>query len=35
MAHAHEHTTQKSYGKAFALGIGLNLIFIVVEVIYG
>jgi len=35
MVHSHEHTTQKSYGKAFALGIGLNVTFIVVEIIYG
>lgn len=37
MAHSHGHSygANKSYGKAFALGIGLNLIFIVVEVIYG
>ncbi|MDA3820302.1 MAG: cation diffusion facilitator family transporter [Candidatus Delongbacteria bacterium] len=32
---AHLHTENKSYGKAFALGIALNVIFIVVEVVYG
>jgi cobalt-zinc-cadmium efflux system protein len=35
MAHAHEHTTQKSYGKAFAIGIGLNIAFVAVEIFYG
>jgi cobalt-zinc-cadmium efflux system protein len=35
MAHSHEHTTQKSYGKAFAIGIGLNIIFVAVEIYYG
>ena len=37
MAHSHGHSngTNKSYGKAFALGIGLNVTFIAVEVIYG
>lgn len=37
MAHSHGHSNgaNKSYGKAFALGIGLNVTFIAVEVIYG
>jgi cobalt-zinc-cadmium efflux system protein len=35
MAHSHEHTTQKSYGKAFAIGIGLNITFVAVEIYYG
>jgi len=35
MAHSHEHTTQKSYSKAFAIGIGLNTAFIGVEIFYG
>lgn len=34
-AHGHSYGVTKSYGKAFALGIGLNVIFIAVEVIYG
>lgn len=29
------HGASKNYGKAFALGIALNVIFIAVEVIYG
>ena len=35
MAHSHEHNTQKSYGKAFAIGIGLNIAFVAVEIFYG
>ncbi len=35
MAHSHEHTTQKSLGKAFAIGIGLNIAFVAVEIFYG
>lgn len=32
----HDHTShQKTYGKAFAIGIGLNVIYIIVEVVYG
>ena len=32
----HNHTShQKTYGKAFAIGIGLNVAYIVVEVVYG
>lgn len=35
MAHSHEHTTKKSYGKAFAIGIGLNIAFVAIEIFYG
>jgi len=37
MAHSHGHThgATKNYGRAFALGIGLNITYIVIEVIYG
>ncbi|MBW6535078.1 MAG: cation diffusion facilitator family transporter [Mariniphaga sp.] len=35
MAHTHEHTHTNQHGKAFATGIGLNLIFVAVEVFYG
>lgn len=37
MAHTHSHTSSQGikYGKAFAIGIVLNVIFIVIEVIYG
>ncbi len=37
MTHIHEHTqgATKSYSKAFALGIGLNVAYIVVEIVYG
>ena len=35
MTHSHEHTTQKSYRKAFAIGIGLNIAFVAVEIFYG
>jgi len=35
MAHAHEHTQQKGYGKAFSIGIGLNIAFVAVEIFYG
>jgi cobalt-zinc-cadmium efflux system protein len=34
-SHGHSHGANKSYGKAFALGIGLNVTFIAVEIIYG
>ncbi|MCK9303985.1 MAG: cation diffusion facilitator family transporter [Bacteroidales bacterium] len=33
--HSHEHTGSINYGRAFALGIGLNIIFVAVEIIYG
>lgn len=35
MAHAHGHTHQTNHGRAFALGIALNLVFVAVEVFYG
>lgn len=35
MAHTHNHTEGIKYGKAFAIGISLNLVFIAIEVIYG
>lgn len=35
MAHTHEHTGQQGYGKAFAIGIGLNILFVAVEIFYG
>ena len=35
MAHSHEHTTENSHGKAFAIGIALNIAFVAVEVFYG
>jgi len=34
MAHVHHHTPQ-SYNRAFTIGISLNLIFVVIEFIYG
>ena len=34
--HSHPHTHEvKDYGKAFAFGISLNVIYIIIEVIYG
>ncbi len=40
MSTHHQHKSQKNhgktkYGKAFAIGIGLNVIFVVIEIIYG
>src|SRR6056297_3476411 len=35
MAHTHGHTQPIAHGKAFAIGIVLNIIFVVIEVIYG
>ncbi len=35
MAHSHEHSAHNNYGKAFAVGIGLNIAFVAVEVFYG
>lgn len=35
MAHTHEHKHAVPHGRAFALGIGLNVIFVAVEVFYG
>jgi len=33
--HNHNYGTQISHGKAFAIGIGLNIAFVVIEIIYG
>jgi len=33
--HTHGHHAPSSYGRAFAIGIGLNIIFVAVEVFYG
>ncbi|MDD3281357.1 MAG: cation diffusion facilitator family transporter, partial [Bacteroidales bacterium] len=33
--HTHNHKTQTSHGRAFALAIGLNITFVIVEIIYG
>lgn len=33
--HNHSHNVQISHGKAFALGIGLNITFVIVEIVYG
>ena len=39
MAHSHEHSHgnagENDYSRAFALGIGLNIAFVAVEIIYG
>ncbi len=35
MAHTHEHTTPISHGRAFVIGITLNIAFVAVEVFYG
>ncbi len=35
MAHNHGHSGQIKHGKSFAIGIGLNVFFVAVEVIYG
>ena len=35
MAHTHHHPAPQSYNRAFTLGISLNLIFVVIEFIYG
>ncbi|MGM0466391.1 MAG: cation diffusion facilitator family transporter [Acidobacteriota bacterium] len=35
MKHNHRHGDNKSYSKAFAVGIGLNIIFVAVEVFFG
>lgn len=34
-SHSHNHNLPISHGKAFALGIGLNIAFVIIEVIYG
>ncbi|NQV41791.1 MAG: cation transporter [Candidatus Marinimicrobia bacterium] len=33
--HNHSHDVQISHGKAFALGIGLNIAFVIIEIVYG
>lgn len=33
--HNHSHIVRISHGKAFAIGIGLNITFVIVEVVYG
>ena len=33
--HSHDHHRGASHGRAFAIGIGLNIVFVVVEVVYG
>ncbi len=35
MGHSHNHTHSTQYNKAFAIGIGLNVIFVAVEIFYG
>ena len=35
MGHNHDHSSTVKHGKAFAIGIGLNVVFVAVEVIYG
>lgn len=35
MSHAHVHSNQTNHGKAFAIGILLNIVFVVVEIFYG
>ncbi len=35
MPHTHGHSHQTSHGKAFAIGILLNIVFVVIEVFYG
>lgn len=35
MAHSHKHNIRRGYNKAFAIGIGLNVIFVGVEIFYG
>ncbi|WP_347159187.1 cation diffusion facilitator family transporter [Pontibacter chitinilyticus] len=34
MAHAHDHTS-RDYGKTFAIGVGLNILYVAVELFYG
>jgi cobalt-zinc-cadmium efflux system protein len=35
MEHNHSHTAEVNYSKAFAWGIGLNVIYILIEAFYG
>lgn len=34
-SHNHSHDTQTTHGRAFALAIGLNITFVIIEIIYG
>ena len=33
--HCHEHHHPANYNRAFAVGVALNVVFVVVEVVYG
>ncbi len=35
MGHNHQHTAQVTHRRAFAIGIGLNILFVLLEVFYG
>lgn len=35
MGHDHHHHSSGNYGRAFAIGIGLNLAFVIIEAVYG
>lgn len=35
MENLHHHNTQTTFGKSFALAIGLNIAFVIVEIVYG
>jgi cobalt-zinc-cadmium efflux system protein len=35
MPHQHAHTESATYGKAFAIGIGLNVLLVVLQLVYG
>jgi cobalt-zinc-cadmium efflux system protein len=35
MAHDHSHPAPRNFGRAFAIGIALNLTFVIVETVYG
>lgn len=34
-SHSHDHSHEQTYGRAFAIGIGLNVAYVIVEVAYG
>ncbi len=34
-AHHHSHSHAANYGRAFSIGIALNVLFVLVETIYG
>lgn len=34
-SHSHHHSHQQTYGKAFSIGIGLNVAYVIGEVGYG